>query len=145
MLGALINTVFASQIGRWVTLGVVTLLLGGAVYKWVDFKSDLRDEGQQECIQKITQATVDSLEIALAEEKIAREKLIKRLLESERLNADALARTREAEQRLKVFERERENQAAVDPPYREWRDIPLPDGVTDRLRSLAGSNQDTSR
>jgi TolA-binding protein len=116
------------------------LLLGGAALWWHDHKSDLREEGRQECVQEINRATVDALEQQLENKNAAIEEL-------RRLHADALIvaeerkqRELEAMDRLELLESEMEDQRNADPEYREWSDTDLPDGVADRLREAAGSS-----
>lgn len=139
-MGTIIRNLLASNIGRWAIAAVIAAILGFAVYKWIEFKGNLRDEGRQECIQKINQATVDQLKAALAEQIDARAELRQRLIAVEAMNADAQARAVVAEKNLEAFKNEREQQAEQDIPYREWRAYDLPSGVAQRLRGLSGSD-----
>jgi hypothetical protein len=140
MIVLLLKRALGTVLGRWVTGGVVAALLSGAVYWWYDTKAELIDDGRQECIQEIQKATVDALELQLANKNAAIEEL-------RRLHADALILAEERKQReleafyrLEKLEAEMESQRNADPKYREWSDADLPDGVADRLRKAAGSS-----
>ena len=92
MISLFVRKILSSVLGRWVTGGVVTLLLSLGTYLWMDFKSDLRDEGMQECVQEIQKATVDALEQQLANKQAAVDEL-------RRLHAAALIVAEERKQR----------------------------------------------
>lgn len=126
-------------VGRWVTVSLIALLLGGGVWKWYDFKEDLRDEGLTECVQEINQATVDALEAALAEEQRVAAALRATVAAAATVNQEAVARKNESESRLAELERQMEAQRNVDPNYKDWSAAPLPDGVAARLREAARS------
>lgn len=141
MLSSLLKLILRSTISRWVTVGVVTTLLGGAGYWWYDTKRDLREEGQTECIQKINEETHREVVEALArkEEQVLR--LQKDLREVRIENELARERERRANEQLLIYKNSIRTQAENDEDYREWADTPLPDGVADRLRGLrANSN-----
>jgi TolA-binding protein len=140
----LVKKAIGTVLGRWVTGGVVTLLLGLAFAAYTNYKEGLRDEGKLECVQEIQQATVDALEEQLRkkDEAIAvlRELHAKNLV----LVEERKQREQEAYDRLEGLERQIEEQRNADPNYREWADTDLPDGVADRLREAAGSAADDS-
>jgi cytoskeletal protein RodZ len=141
----MITAFLTSQLGRWVTMGVVTVLLSGAgLWWWNNFKKDLIDEGKQECVQEINIATVTALEDALAEERSARARLAANLDAVAAANKEAVERRHQAEAKLRTFEAEMRTQREKDDAYREWADTPLPDGVADRLREAAGSTSGNS-
>jgi len=139
MMG-LFTKLIASSLGRW-ALGIgVTMLLSGLAYKWYDFKRDLRDEGVQECVQEINIATVNALELALADERSAVAELRASLDAVAAANQEAIARRTKLEADLRTIEAQIKAQRKTDETYREWADTPLPDGVADRLREAAGSS-----
>lgn len=120
------------------------MLLSGLAYKWYDFKRDLRDEGVQECVQEINIATVNALELALADERSAVAKLRASLDAVAVANQEAIARRTKLEADLRTIEAQIKAQRKTDETYREWADTPLPDGVADRLREAAGSSSDNT-
>jgi hypothetical protein len=126
-------------VGRYVTVGLVTLLLGGAALKWYKFKSDLREEGIQVCVQEINQATMQALEDALADERAANAELNASLVVAATANREAMERRTQAEANLKTLEKQMEIQRNEDPAYRDWSATALPSGVAERLRQAAGS------
>lgn len=132
-----INWVFRTVVGRWVTLGVVTVLLGGLAYKWHVFKEDLIRKGQQVCVQEINKETVAQLQDALAAEKSARADLTARLNAAAAVNQEAKDRRVKVEASLRTLEAAMRTQRETDETYRAWSDTPLPDGVADRLRNQA--------
>lgn len=139
----MIDLIFKTVVGRWVTVGVVTLLLGGAGYWWYSHKEDLRDEGAAECVQLINQATIDELERALAAERSAAAELRASLAAAAAVNEEAIRRRNELSNQLDSLRGMMEEQRKNDETYRGWSDTDLPDDVADRLRearrSAAGS------
>ena len=133
------NWIIKTVLGRWVTASLIALLLGGGVWKWYDFKEDLREEGVKECVQEINQATVTALEDALADANSANAALTASLIAAAAVNQEALARRAAVETSLKTLQEQMENQKNEDPEYREWSDTTLPSGVADRLREAARS------
>lgn len=103
---------------------------------WHSHKEGLRDEGRQECIQKINQSTVDALEAALAQERAAHAEL--RAIHEAALaaNKDAVERRKQAEKKLENFQAEVNQREQENETYAEWRNTPLPDGVASGLREL---------
>lgn len=130
----LIGKILGSVVSRWVTVGIVTALLGGAGLWWYKYKEGLRDEGAQECVQEIERATVEALEAALAAEKSARAELRAKMDAAAAANQEAQERREIAEANLRTIEAQMRTQRETDETYREWADTPLPDGVADRLR-----------
>ena len=139
MIGKLIAKLLASQLSRWVTLGVVAALLSTAGYIWHRHNENLREEGAQECVQEINQATIDALESALAAEKAAAAALRANLIAAAAVNREAMERRAEAENTIDSLRDEMERQKNEDPTYRQWSDAALPDGVADRLREASRS------
>lgn len=135
----LIGKVLGSVVARWVTVGIVTALLSGVGLWWYKFKSDLRTEGAQECVQEIERATVEALESALAAEKRANADLRAKMDAVAAANQEAIARREAAESTIASLRKSMERQRNEDPTYREWSDTPLPDGVADRLREARRS------
>jgi hypothetical protein len=125
-------------------VGIVATLLAGGAWKWYKFKEDLRNEGVQECVQEINQATVDLLEDALAAEKRAAAALRASLIAAATVNQEAVERRDELSNQLDSLRGMMEKQKNEDPTYREWSDTPLPDGVASRLRQAAGSSSGSS-
>ena len=140
----IIKWALKTVLGRWVTASLIALLLSGLAYKWYDFKRDLRDEGVQECVQEINIATVNALELALADERSAVAKLRASLDAVAVANQEAIARRTKLEADLRTIEARIKAQRKTDETYREWADTPLPDGVADRLREAAGSSSDNT-
>jgi len=140
-MSAILKLILKSTLSRWVTVGIVTLLLGGGVTWWYKFKADLRAEGEQECVQVINEETLQQLQIALAAEKTARAELQARLEVAARANQEARIRRNILEQRLNELNRQRLQQKENDNEYRAWSDTDLPNGVADRLRE-AGAELD---
>ena len=136
-MNIIIKWVFKTVVGRWVTAGILSLLVGGGALKWHNYKEDLIHKGQQVCVQEINKETVAQLEDALAAAEIARAELKERLDSANRANALALDRRRELETSLTALADEMEKQRNEDPTYREWSDSDLPDGVAGRLRDQA--------
>lgn len=140
----ILRKLLASSLGRWVLGGVVITIVGGAVTMWHSHKEGLREEGIQECVQEINQATLDQLykELKLKDDALAE---ARRIADANRKAAmDAIKRRRDAEVNLELMVRAMEEQKENDEDYREWSDSPLPDGVADRLRQAAGSSPDNS-
>jgi len=132
--------VFKTVLGRWVTAGLIALLLGGGALKWHYFKADLREEGRQECIQVVNEETQKQLEEAIAEAAMVRAELKQQAERAARENASAHARRLELETSLSALAGEMEKQRNEDPKYKAWSDTPLPDGVGDRLRKQAAGD-----
>ncbi len=141
-----ITWIFKTVVGRWVTAGVITLLLGGVVTWWYSFKSDLRDEGEQKCVQLINEETMLQLQAALVDSQAARAELQARLEIAARVNQDARIRRNMLERRLLELDRQRLQQKENDNAYRTWNDTALPSGVADRLRDAkAGAHKSAVR
>lgn len=147
MMGKLFGMAFKTVAGRWVTLGLVTLLLGGAGIKWHNFKEDLIHKGQQVCVQEINKDTVDQLRDALAAEKSARADLIAKAAADAAVSESARNRHRDLQDQLSELERAMEKQRKTDETYKAWSDAPLPDGVAARLlnHQAAASNPSSVR
>lgn len=135
----LLTKILGSVVSRWVTVGIVTALLGGAGLWWYKYKEGLRDEGAQECVQEIERATVIALENALAAEKRALADLRAKMDAVAAANQEANERRQIAEANLRTIEAQMRTQRETDEDYREWADTPLPDGVADRLREARRS------
>lgn len=138
------NWIFKTVVGRWVTGILVASLLSGSYAWWHNHKQNLREEGMQECVQEINQATMDGLELALADERSANVALTASLVAAAAVNQEAIARRVEAESNSTALKKQMEIQRNEDPEYREWADTTLPDGVADRLRQAAGSAPDST-
>jgi chromosome segregation ATPase len=95
---------------------------------------------QQICVQEINKETVLQLEAALAAEKSARADLTAKLNAAALANQEARDRRRALEDQITSLETQMENQRETDPNYKEWSDTPLPDGVADRMRDAASTN-----
>lgn len=144
MVSKLIAQVLGSVLGRWILGGVVALLLGWAAIAWHNHKEGLKEEGMQECVQEINQATIDDLERALAEERSAVAELRANLAAVAIANEEAEMRKEELSRQLASLRGMMEQQRKNDETYRAWSDTPLPDGVADRLRQAAGSSPSDS-
>jgi hypothetical protein len=136
ILKTLLKKALATVLGRWVTGGVVALLLGGAAWWWYDFKSDLREEGANECVQLVNEETHKQLVEANYRKQQQIMELQREMREVKIENALAKERQRRAEENLMVFRNATRTQEQNDENYREWSSTPLPDGVADRLREL---------
>jgi len=136
----LIKRILGSALGRWVTLGGVTLLLSLGTAWFLNYKAGLRDEGKLECVQEINRATVDALEQQLENKNAAIEELRRLHVNALIVAEERKQRELEAMDRLETLESEMEEQRNADPEYREWSDTDLPNGVADRLREAAGSS-----
>ena len=136
-MNKLILWAFKTVVGRWVTVSLVALLLGGAALKWYNFKQKLVDKGTQVCVQEINKDTMLQLEEALAAEKAIRIELAEELKLADQENASARGRRRELETSLNALATEMRKQRNEDETYKKWSDTPLPDGVGDRLRNQA--------
>jgi len=143
-MGKLIGFALKTALGRWVTGFSVAMLLGGAALTWHNHKEGLREEGIQECVQEINQATVDALEDALADERAAYALLLAHAEKTAQENALALDRRRELETSLTALAEQMEKQKNEDPEYNEWSDTTLPGGVADRLREAARGQADSN-
>lgn len=144
-MSMIFNWVFKTVVGRWVTAGLVTLLLSGAALKWHNFKEDLIHKGQQVCVQEINKQTVIDLENALAAEKLTAADLRARAAADAVANEEARVRRKELESRVDSLSRQMAEQRKTDETYKAWADTPLPTGVGERLRNqAAGSNPDPS-
>jgi len=136
MISNLVTWLAKETLNKWI-LGVgVTLLLGSGGLMWHNFKDNLRDEGEQKCVQAINEQTVIDLQAALVEEQIARAELQKILGVTARENDLAKARARKAEARVTGLLTAMKEQKENDQEYAQWSDTPLPDGVADRVREL---------
>lgn len=133
MMGKLFGMAFKTVAGRWVTLGLVTLLLGGAGIKWHNFKEGLIHKGQQVCVQEINKDTVAQLQGALADAKSAFADLTARAAADAAVSQSARDRHRDLQDQLSDLERSMEQQRKTDETYKAWSDAPLPDGVAGRL------------
>jgi len=142
--GFIVKKLATSILSRWILGGLVALLLGSAALMWHNHKEGLKEEGRLECVQEISQATIDALEDALADEKRARAALRASLIAAATANQEAVARRNESESRLEELQTQMEEQKNEDPEYREWSDTTLPSGVADRLRQAAGSAADSN-
>lgn len=141
---AIISRLLATALGRWVLGLSVVAIVGGTVTLWHSHKEGLREEGIQECVQEINQATLDQLyaELKRKDDALAE---ARRIADANRKAAmDAIARRKDAEVDLELMVREMERQKDEDPTYRKWADTNLPGGVADRLRQAAGSASDNS-
>lgn len=139
MWGFIVKKVLGTVLGRWVTGFIVVSLLGSAGLMWHNHKEGLKEEGRLECVQEVNKATMDALEIALADERSANAALRASLVAAAAVNQEATERRREAESTIASLQEQMETQKNEDPTYREWSDAPLPDGVADRLRQAARS------
>ena len=146
MMAKLFGMAFKTVVGRWVTLGLVTLLLSGAALKWHNFKEDLIHKGQQVCVQEINKQTVADLEAALAAERSAFADLTARMAADAAVSESARNRHRDLQDQLSDLERAMEKQRKTDETYKAWSDAPLPDGVAARLlNQSAASNSSPVR
>lgn len=140
MINQLAKKALGSVLGRWVLGGIVAVGVGTAALMWHNHKEGLREEGIQECVQEINQATIDELERALADERSAAAELRASLDAAAAANREAIERRKAAESTAESLRKSMERQRNEDPTYREWSDTPLPSGVADRLREAAGSS-----
>lgn len=142
----IVKWIFKTVVGRWVTLGVVTLLLGGGAIKWHNFKEDLIHKGQQVCVQEINKQTVIDLQAALAAERVTATQLRAAAVANALANEEARTRLRDSETIVSDLNRQIKEQRKHDATYKAWADTPLPDGVADRLRQAgAAGDTDTGR
>jgi hypothetical protein len=140
----IIRKLLATALGRWVLGLSAVAIIGGAVTMWHSHKEGLREEGVQECVQEINQATLDQLykELKLKDDALAE---ARRIADANRKAAmDAIKRRRAAEVNLELMVQAMEEQRENDETYRKWADTNLPGGVADRLRQAAGSSSDNS-
>ena len=135
-MSKIIGLILKSALGRWVTGGLVILLLGSAGLMWHNHKQGLREEGRQEYVQKINQETMQILQEQLAAERAVNVQLVKLGVARERVNAEAIARRQDAVAQLSQMRREAAKQERTDEKYATWRNTPLPDGVATRLQRL---------
>lgn len=143
-MNLVLNWIFKTVVGRWVTASLIALLLSGVAWKWHTFKEDLIHKGQQVCVQEINKETVLQLEAALAAEKSARATLAANLAAAAAANQEARDRHRDLEDQVGSLQTQMENQRESDPDYKEWSDTPLPAGVADRLRDAAAADNPSS-
>ena len=129
-----VTKLLATAAGRWVLGGAVALLLGSGYAMWHKHKQNLREEGRQECVQKVNEETHEIALEALARERATNAQLQEALELAESASREALERRQRSEAALSSLQEEMEAQREVDPEYAEWSDTPLPDGVADRLR-----------
>jgi len=146
MIGLIFKKAIGSATGRWITLGVVTLLLGSGGLMWHNFKQGLIDEGTQVCVQVINEQTVIDLQAALAAERETAATLRAEAAANAAVNEEARTRLRDSESNVADLNRQIKEQRKNDETYKAWSDTPLPDGVADRLRRAGtGSSPDTGR
>ena len=137
MWGAIIKWALKTVVGRWVTLGLVATLLGGGALYWHNFKEDLRDEGAQECVQKVNEETHRTLMAAFAAEQAARVRLEGLVNAAAAENDAARARLIESESKMDSLLAAMKTQESTDEPYKEWSNTPLPSGVAERMQEHA--------
>jgi len=136
----IITWALKTVLGRYVTVGLVAVLLGGGALYWHNFKEDLRDEGAEECIQLVNEETHQILVEALAAEKALATTLRARIARDAVVNAEARERHSALETQVGDLERAMAEQARTDNEYKEWSDTPLPSGVAERLQKQSGDN-----
>jgi hypothetical protein len=134
-----IQWIFKTVLGRWVTAGLVALLLGGAALKWHNFKEDLIHKGQQVCVQEINKQTVIDLQNALAAERATAIELRALAVASAEASQQAIARRQAVELNFTALQTQMAEQAKTDETYKAWADTPLPAGVGERLRNQAAA------
>ena len=140
-MSKLIELALKTALGRWVTGGLVILLLGSAGLMWHNHKQGLREEGKQECVQEVNQETMRILEEQLRAERAVNVELVKLGVERTRVNTDAIARRADAEAKVSELKRQIAEQERNDEPYNEWAGTLLPVGVAARLQLLrSGDN-----
>ena len=145
MLIQIVKWLGAKALNRWILGVAVTLLLGGGALKWHNFKEDLIHKGQQVCVQEINKQTVVDLQNALADEKVVNATLVALAIADAKISEAARARLRVANESLETLALEIQEQKKNDKEYAAWSDVPLPDGVAERLRRLhSGSNTNPS-
>lgn len=136
----IIPLVFKTVLGRWVTVSLVALLLGGGAWKWYSFKQGLVEEGTQLCVQEVNKETMLQLEEALVESEAAFELLLQHTEKISKENAASTIRRQELEASLDTLAADMRKQRNTDENYKEWSDTPLPDNVADRLRKQASGS-----
>lgn len=144
-MSMIIKWALKTVLGRYVTAGVVAMLLGGGALMWHNFKDNLREEGAEECVQIVNAETHQRLVDALAAEKAARLRLAGIATASAEENAAARARLKESESRMESLSAAMKEQEKNDEEYAEWRNAPLPSGVGERMRNLAGTDSGSVR
>ena len=132
----LIGLALKSVLGRWVIGGVVVLLLGSAGLMWHNHKQGLREEGKQECIQEVNQETMEILQSQLAAERAVNVQLVKLGVARAAVNAEAVARHRNAEATVSELKKQIAEQERTDENYAKWSSTLLPVGVANRLQLL---------
>ena len=125
-MSAIIKWAIKTVVGRWVTGLLIASLLGGGAWKWYDFKDGLREEGVQECVQEINDATMEAMEQALEDERAANVLLLLELEFAANVNAEAEERHRKDVAKMTTIEAEMRTQRETDETYREWSDTDLP-------------------
>ena len=135
-----INWVFKTVVGRWVTASLIALLLGSAGWKFHTWKEDLIHKGQQVCVQEINKETVAQLQDALAASKSANAQLRANLIAAAAVNQEAVNRKNELSSQLESLRGQMAEQRKNDENYRKWSDAALPDGVASRLRKHSTSD-----
>lgn len=140
MIAGFIARLFTTQLSRWVTVGVVTVLLSGAGIWWYKFKDDLREEGEQACIQKVNEELHKETVEALYRQQQRVMELQAELSDLRVENELAKERERRAKEKLQIYQNSVRAQLENDEKYREWARTELPNGVADRLRELARNN-----
>ena len=137
-MSKLIELALKTALGRWVTGGLVILLLGSAGLMWHNHKQGLREEGKQECVQEVNQETMKILQEQLLAERAVVVELVRLGEERTRLNIETTARHQDAKTKVAELKRQIAEQEQNDEPYNEWAGTLLPTGVAARLQ-LSGT------
>lgn len=140
MFSKLIGLALKTALGRWVTGGLVILLLGSAGLMWHNHKQGLREEGKQECVQEVNQETMQILQEQLAAERAVNVELVKLGVARNAVNAEVTARKQVAEGRIVELKRQIAEQERNDETYADWSNTPLPNGVAARLQLLEATD-----
>lgn len=141
-MGLILKKLTGTLLRRWVTGGVIGLILAGGAWTWHSFKENLIHEGQVACIQEINKQTVIDLRNALADERLVAADLRARAAADADANEEARDRLWESQATVSNLNRQIREQRKTDETYKSWSDTSLPNGVADRLRN-AGSGSDT--
>ncbi len=142
-MGKIIKLALSTALGRWVTGGVVVLLLGGAGLMWHNHKQGLREEGKQECVQEVNQETMKILQSQLAAERAVNVQLVKLGVARDAVNAEATARHQSAVAAVSELRRQMDEQERDDETYYEWANTSLPIGVANRLQLLQTTDSES--
>lgn len=141
MVSKLIGLALKTALGRWVTGGLVILLLGSAGLMWHNHKQGLREEGRHECVQLVNQETMQILQEQLAAERAVNVELVKLGVARNAVNVETTARHQLAEARVSELKRLIAEQERTDESYNAWANTLLPTGVAARLQLFrAGDN-----